>query len=528
MKCIITIELGTNGVRVFAFELNGRVIGSMKGYHPTFHTEPDKSEQDPEQIFITTLYLLKNLLNEYIHPKKHKVACICFSASMHSVLAVDKNGSPLGYAITWADNRAKKESEELRHSALGRSLYAATGTPIHPMSPLLKIAWIRHRDKERFRLTSKFLSIKSYIVHQLTGEYMMDYSIASATGLLNIHKVAWEADALQFAGITAAMLPDLAPVFTSAGRLKKAYQQSLGLPAETKIIIGSSDGCLATLGDGIKGEGKATITIEDSGAVRVMGPTVLKDERMRFFNYLLTEDCYVSGGPTNNAGNIFEWFTRQFGDFSHPYDMENSMRELIEEASKVPAGSDGLLFLPYLLGERAPIWNADARGAYFGLNIKHERKHFVRATIEGILYEIYSIGKTLGEQRTIKSLSVNGTFGTIPFWTQMISDMFNRPVRLRQRSHSVSFGAFLLSATEMGIYRSLDEAARTVELPDVYKPDKQRHAVYADYFAIFERLSGKLSDEFKAIATLQQEHASPADRIKTIPAKPITRKKQKQ
>ncbi|HVW61193.1 MAG TPA: gluconokinase [Puia sp.] len=512
MRCIITIELGTYGVRVFAFDLDGHVIGSMKGYHPTFHTEPDKSEQDPEQIFITTLYLLKNLLNEYIHPKKHKVVCICFSASMHSVLAVDKNGNPLGYAITWADNRAKKEAQELRSSFLGKSLYAATGTPIHPMSPLLKIAWIRRHDKERFRLTSKFLSIKSYIVHQLTGEYIVDYSIASATGLLNIHTVAWEADALKYAGITSAKMPDLAPVFTSAGRLKKAYQQSLGLPAETKILIGSSDGILATLGDGIKGEGKATITIEDSGAVRVMGPAVLKDENMRFFNYLLTEDCYVSGGPTNNAGNIFEWFTRQFGEFNNPYDMENSMQQLIEEASKVPAGSDGLLFLPYLLGERAPIWNADARGAYFGLNIKHERKHFVRATIEGLMYEIYSIGKTLGEQRNIKSLSVNGSFGAIPFWTQMIADMFDRPVRLRQRSHSVSYGAYLLSATEMGIYKSLDEAARTVELPDVYKPDKQRHAVYAGYFGIFEKLSSKLSDEFKAIAALQQQHSPVNDK----------------
>lgn len=517
MQCIITIELGTNGVRVFAFDLDGHVIGSMKGYHPTFHTEPDYSEQDPEQIFITTLYLLKNLLNEYIHPKSYKVASICFCASMHSVLAVDKNGNPLGNAITWADNRARQEAQELRGSAPGKSLYTATGTPIHPMSPLLKISWIRHHDKERFASAAKFLSIKSYIIHQLTGEYMVDYSIASATGLMNIHRITWEQDALKYAGITSDKLPDLVPIFTPAGRLKKAYQQSLSLPAETKILIGSSDGCLATLGDGVLGEGKATITIEDSGAVRVMGPRVLKDDQMRFFNYLLTENCYVSGGPTNNGGNIFEWFTRQFGDFSNPYDIESSMQLLIEEASKVPAGSDGLLFLPYLLGERAPIWNADARGAYFGLNIKHERQHFVRATIEGILYEIYSIGKILGEQRDIKSLSVNGTFGVLPFWTQMMADMFNRPVRTRQRSHSVSFGAFLLSATEMGIYKSLDEAARTVDLPDVYPPDKQHHAVYADYFGIFEKLSTRLSEEFKAISDLQRKHAA-VQHSKTTPA----------
>lgn len=514
MKCIITIELGTNAVRVFAFDLNGQVIGSMKGHYPTFHTEPDHSEQDPEQMFITMLYVLKNLLNENIHPKKIEVACICFSASMHSVLAIDKNGVPLGNAITWADNRAKKEAQELRNSAGGKAIYTATGTPIHPMSPLLKIAWIKNNNAERFKLTSKFLSVKSYIIQQLTGEYLIDYSLASATGLLNIHSLKWEADALAFAGIHADMLPGLVPVFASAGKLKKAYQNSLGLPADTKIIVGSSDGCLATLGAGVWDEGKATITIEDSGAVRVVGKKVLQDEKQRFFNYLLTEDCYVSGGPTNNGGIIFEWFARQFGDFKNPFDLEYCMKELIVEASKVPAGSDGLLFLPYLLGERAPIWNANARGIFFGMNIKHERQHFVRATIEGILYEIYSIGKILEEHRTIDSLSINGSFASIPFCTQIIADLFNKPVNLRQNYHSVGLGAFLLSATEMGIYKNLDEAAQTVKLPDTFSPQPQNHAVYLSYFSIFERLSTKLFDEFEAIATLQQKNAEAQNRRK--------------
>jgi len=509
MNSIITVELGTYGIRVFAYDLNGQVIGSMKGHYPTFHTQPDYSEQDPEQIFITTLYVLKNVLNEYIHPKKRKVVSICFCGSMHSVLAVDINGNPLGNAITWSDNRAKKEAQQLRDSTMGKKLYEETGTPIHPMSPLVKIAWIRDYDRDRFNSTSKFLSIKSYIIHQLTGEYMIDYSIASATGLLNIHTVKWEDDALQYAGITADKLADVAPVLSKAGKLKKAYQQSLRLPADTKIIIGSSDGCLATLGDGIiKGEGKASITIEDSGAVRVIGTNVLKDEKMRFFNYLLTDNYYISGGPTNNGGNIFEWFTRQFGDFANQFDMEDNMGQLLEDAGNVPTGSDGLLFMPYLLGERAPIWNANARGAYFGLNIKHERKHFIRATIEGILYEIYSIGKTLEEQRSIKSLSVNGSFGTIPFCTQLIADIFNKPVQVRPQLHSVSFGAYLLSATEMGVYQSLDDAtAKPAEPLTIFTPNKQHHGIYADYFRIFERLSAKLSEEFEEIGNLQQKYA---------------------
>jgi gluconokinase len=265
---------------------------------------------------------------------------------------------------------------------------------------------------------------------------------------------------------------------------------------------------MATLGAGVWDEGKATITIEDSGAVRVVGKKVLQDEKQRFFNYLLTEDCYVSGGPTNNGGVIFEWFARQFGDFKNPFDLEDCMKELVTEASKVPVGSDGLLFLPYLLGERAPIWNANARGVYFGMNIKHERQHFVRATIEGILYEIYSIGKILEEHRTINSLSINGSFASIPFCTQIIADIFNKPVSLKQNYHSVGLGSFLLSATEMGIYKSLDEAAKTVQLPDTYKPQKQNHAVHAGYFSIFESLSTKLADEFAAIATLQHKGAA--------------------
>lgn len=502
--CVITIELGTNAVRVYAFDLTGNLIGSAKGAYPSFHPEPDYSEQDPEQMFITMLYVLKNFLTGKIHAEKYKVLTICFSASMHSVLAIDKNGVPLGNAITWADNRGKNEAKELKNNTIGKTIYKATGTPLHPMSPLVKIVWMKNKDKERFKKTYKFLSVKSYIIQQLTGDYIIDYSLASATGLFNIHKLKWDADALTYAGITSAKLPELVSVFHSTGKLRKEYQTSLGLSADTKIITGSSDGCMAALGAGVWSEGKATITIEDSGAMRVVGKEILKDEKQRFFNYVLTEGYYVSGGPTNNGGVIFEWFAKQFGDFKYAYDIENCMEELINDASKVAAGADGLLFLPYLLGERAPIWNANARGVYFGLNINHEQKHFVRATIEGILFEMYSIGKTLEEHRTIKSLSVNGSFATIPFCSQLIADIFNKPVGISKNTSSVGLGAFLLSATDMGIYKNLDDAAKSVEFAETFKPNKQNNATYKKYVDVFEKLSTKFNSEFEAIAALQQ------------------------
>jgi gluconokinase len=507
MDCIITIEIGTGAIKVVAFDLKGTVLGSSKGSYPTFHSRPDHSEQDPEQIFITMLYILKNFLNEKIHPRKHKVVCICFSSAMHSVLPIDKNGVPLGYAMVWSDNRAKKEADDLKKSALGKSLYKTTGTPIHAMSPLNKIAWLKNNDKQRFDLAQKFLSIKTYIIQQLTGEYIIDYSVASATGMLNIHTIRWEENALKHAGIATDKLADIVSVFYAPKKLKKEYQTSLGLPDKVKLLVGSSDGCMATLGAGVWGDGKATITLEESGAVRVVGKEVLQDQKQRLFNYLLTEDHYVSGGPTNNAGAVFEWYAKQFGDFKKAFDLQDCIENLIADAAKVPAGAGGLIFLPYLQGERAPIWNANARGVFFGLNIRHEQQHFVRATIEGIIYAFYSIGKTLQEHRSFKSLSANGTFASYPLWTQMIADIFNKPVHIKQGSgsDSVALGSFLLSATEIGLYKNLDEAAETVKLPDKFSPNKQLNNVYMKHYSVFERLGVKLFDEFEAIAKLQEE-----------------------
>ncbi|MEP6749903.1 MAG: gluconokinase, partial [Bacteroidota bacterium] len=503
-ECIVTIELGTNAVRIFAFNLKGEVIGETKGIYPTYHPQPDYSEQDPEQVFITMLYVLKNFLSEKIHAENYTVLTICFSAAMHSVLPIDKNGVPLRNAIIWSDNRGKNEARELKKTMLGKKIYRATGTPIHPMSPLIKITWIKNQDKQLFKKTYKFLSIKSYIIQQLTGEYLIDFSLASATGLFNNHHLTWDNDALDFAGITSAKLPDLVPVFHSPRKLKKEFQQSLGLPSGIRLITGSSDGCCATLGAGVWSEGKATVTIEDSGAMRVVGKQIIQDEKERFFNYVLTEKYYVSGGPTNNGAVVFEWFAKQFGTFKKAYDLENCMSELISDAAKVAPGSNGLLFLPYLLGERAPIWNANARGVYFGLNISHEQQHFTRAIIEGILYEIFSIGKTLEEHRNIESISVNGSFATIPFCSQIIADMFDKPVSICKNLNSVSLGSFLLSATELGLYKNLEEAAKSVVLSETFKPNMQNHDTYKKYFEIFESLSTKLSDEFQAIATLQQ------------------------
>ncbi|TAF49790.1 MAG: gluconokinase [Runella slithyformis] len=507
MDCIITVDIGTANVKVSAFDLGGKLLGRRKGSYPTFHPQPEHSEQDPEQVFLTVLYVLKNLLNDEVRTHRYRVAMVGFTASMHSVLPVSRQGVPLANAAIWADNRAHYEAAELKKSAHGAAIYEATGTPIHPMSPLTKIAWWARHEPRIFAKTYKFISIKEYVLFQLTGSYLIDYGMASATGLFNIHRLEWETQALDFAGIGASQLSEPVSVFHQVTLLKKEYAQMLGLPASTKLMMGGSDGCLATFGAGVIEEGAATITIGSSGAVRVASRQILQDNQQQFFNYLLTEGHYVSGGPTNSGGGAFEWFAQQFGTSLAHLDYEATTNQLLKEAENTPAGAAGLLFLPYILGARAPLWNANARGVYFGVNINHQRRHFARATVEGIVFEVYSIGKLLEKHRTIDSVYVNGAYASQPFWAQLLADVFGKTVSTNDNPDSASLGTALLMLTNIGVHSSLLEAAKTVKSGQTYRPNTVTHSEYKLLFDLFERLSRQLAEPFEAIAAYQEKLA---------------------
>jgi gluconokinase len=502
MECIITIDINTSAVKVHVYNLNGQDLYSRKGTYPTFHPQPDWSEQDPEQVFITTLFVVKNLLNEFVLPQKMKVSAICLSGSMHSVLPVNQKGVPLGNAIIWADNRGIQQVAQLNKSGLSASIYQHTGTPIHPMSPLMKIAWLQQNQQPHSAEIDKYISLKEYVIKQLTGEYIVDHSIASSTGLFDIHRLKWHTDALDFAGIKPSQLSETASVFYHHLKLKKEYATTWGISEQTPIILGASDGCLATLGAGIVGEGKATITIGSSAAVRVAGKSVLEDTQQRLFNYILAEGYYISGGPSNNAGVVFEWFAKQFGDFSGDLSLDEVIDDLFKSIAQIKVGSEGLIFLPYLLGERAPIWNANARGTYFGLNINHTQQHITRATLEGILFEIYSIGKLLEQFRIFDHLYVNGTFASHPICLQILADMFGKNIATNLRHDGVSTGAALMTLTHLGVFSHLEEASKTVRYDQIWEANPQNHQKYQQYFTLFQRLTDKLSDEFDLLASI--------------------------
>lgn len=503
MECVITIDIGTSGVKIVAYDMSGNQVAFKKGTYSILYPNANYSEQDPEQVFITVLFVLKDILQEQIFSKNIKVTSLVFSGSMHSVLPVDIKGTPLGNAIIWADNRAKKEADYIKNSKYASIIYQNSGTPIHPMSPLAKIAWIKNNCPEIFNKTYKFISIKEYIIYQFTNEYLIDYSMASATGLFNIKNKTWEQKSLDLFGLNANQFSEYTSIYNSSLRLKPSIASSLGLPKKTKLIIGSTDGCMATIGSGVYGNGQATISIGHTGAVRVLGKEIINDAEGRFFNYVLDDSTYISGGPTNNAGIVLEWFASNFRNQEIIYDFEDVAEELFKEATLVKSGSNGLVFLPYLLGERAPIWNSNARGCYFGINIKHEAKHFLRATIEGIILEIYSIGNILKNHRKIDNLHLTGKYASLPICAGIVADVFGKRVLLSSEEENINKGAALIGLIEAGVFHNLEEASKNIKFQRILEPNKENNEIYKKLFKIFERLTHKLTEEFDMLEELQ-------------------------
>lgn len=488
MTCFVGVDVGTTNVKALALPPDdlSQIIAHASAPVTTLNPEPGYAEQDPAEIWSAFVQVMAEVSRE-VAEAGHTITHVAFSTAMHSLLPMDADGSPLGNVILWSDNRAEAEATALRTNLadLGKTIHAETGTPIHPMIPLCKLAWLRENDPRLLRRAARFGSVKEFLWTRLTGEFAVDYSIASATGLFNAEKRQWSDQAVQYAGVRPEQLAT--PVPTTHQRPFKPSPESnaTGLTAEVSLVIAASDGCLANLGAGAIKAGTATLTIGTSGAIRQTVRKPLRDEQGRLFCYILDDDHYVVGGPTNNGGNVLEWATEKLTQLD--------TEAVLAEAEAIPAGSDGLLFMPYLQGERAPLWDASARGAYLNVDWQHTQAHFARAALEGVLFNLLSINQLLvdytGPARVIHA---NGGFAQSRFWVQMLADMAGIPVRLNASNESGSMGAILLTMKAVGLVVSLDEAAERVAFGDTFQPDPLRHRTYSDAFKKWQTGMSKL------------------------------------
>ena len=494
-QVVLGVDIRTTSTKVVAYDTEGRPGATHSAGYPLEEPRPGRAEQDPEQILAAVLECLRAVTDAVDGP----VAGLSFSSAMHTLIGLDADSRPLTPSLSWADSRSGEQAERLRASAGGLALHRRTGTPVHPMAPLPKLIWFREQQPEVFSKAATWLGIKDYVVLRMCEALVTDHSLASGTGLMDIHRLDWDPEALRLAGITTEQLPELLPTTHVLPGLSRATAETTGLPAGTPVVLGAGDGPLANLGLGAVDPGVAACSIGTSGALRVMVEKPAVDPLGGVFCYALTENHWAVGGAINNGGIVLDWA----GTSLAPDLGDGAAEGLLALAGSVPAGCGGLIMLPYLLSERAPHWSSLPRGAYIGLTREHRREHLVRAAIEGVCQQLALVLHSMRSAgNEVRQLRATGGFARSPLWRQMLADTLGMDISFPEGHEGSSFGAALLGMQALGLVPSIDVAADMVRISDTVRPDASASATYAALRPVFAELYNALMPTYRSLRRL--------------------------
>lgn len=505
---MLGVDIGTTSTKAVLFTESGEIVQQENIGYPLYTPDISTAEQDPEEIFQAVVKSISNVMSlSRIAPDK--LLFISFSSAMHSVIAIDENDQPLTQCITWADNRSEAWARKIKQELNGHEVYKRTGTPIHPMSPLSKIAWIVNDRPELAAKVKKYIGIKEYVFNKFFNRYVVDHSLASAMGMMNLKNLAWDEEALQIAGVSSDQLSELVPTTEIFSDCNPRLAKKLGISPQTSFVIGASDGVLSNIGVNAIGKGEVAVTIGTSGAIRTVIDHPQTDEKGRIFCYALTEKHWVIGGPVNNGGMVLRWIRDEFASAEvetakrlgiDPYEV------LTKIAERVRPGADGLLFHPYLAGERAPLWNPDVRGSFFGLTMSHKKEHMIRAALEGVIYNLYTVFLALLEvmDEPVVRIQATGGFARSDVWRQMMADIFDLEVVVPESYESSCLGACILGLYATGEIDSFDVVSDMIGSTFKHTPIESDVQEYRELLPIFINLSRVLEREYTSIAKYQR------------------------
>lgn len=500
--CTIGIDMGTTNVKAIAFDALGHEVGRADQTLSLHHDGDGAAEQDPIQVYAAVAQVIGQAA-EQAYGRGFTVERVGLSAAMHSLIPVDQRDQPLMQALTWMDTRAEAQAHALWDSPEGKAIYARTGTPIHAMAPIAKLLWLRQQRPHVFEQAARFVSLKEWIWHTWFGEWKVDESIASATGLYNLRGRDWDAGALEVAGITRGQLSAIVP--TSYVRERPEGVRSGEAPPARPVLfnIGASDGVLANLGAGTVASGSMVMTIGTSCAVRSATTEPVTDPETRAFCYVLDDTRYIVGGPSNSGGIVLDWLYHvalghQRAAAAPPGVVDAGFAEIMHAAEHAPRAPD-LYCVPYVAGERAPLWHADAKAVIFGLQLQHSSADIMRAAVEGILLNAYWIAEGLFAHVGRPAHIVASGKVLQPEWVRhMAADIFGVPIVFRGAVDASAAGAAIMAeaATGMG---SLDERARNAVEVTETMVQPTAGDVYARKFAGFQQIvrtltTGALAD----------------------------------
>lgn len=478
------VDIGTTGCRSVVYSDQARMITSSEKLYSTQSPKPGWAEQDPMEV----LARVEESIGEAVRQARqmgYEAAMMSFSAVNHGVILM-REGKPLGPFIIWADNRSIEITETWKRDGLGEKFYHKTGCPVHPMYVPGKLAWLKKYQPEIFTAADHFISIKELLFLHWFGRYVIDASIASSSGLFNVHRLDWDEEILERIQIQRSQLSTIVPTTEVFQLTNPDLRERLGLSENVQVVIGAGDGVLSSLGAGGIEPGEVTVMIGTSGAARITVEQPTFDPQGRTWCYYLASGAWVVGGAINNAGLTLQWVRQKWLNGV-------SFAEVERLAAETPAGSEGLFLLPFLTGERSPHWDPSLRASLYGLDFAHGAGHFARSAMEGVAYRIRSVFEPIAELAgKIRSIRIGGGFMSSPTWVQIVTEVLNFPLEVLDEPQGSAYGAVILGWLAIGKLNSLQESKILSRVERVLHPDVKNVDFYQNQYQRYQNLYQKI------------------------------------
>ena len=510
MALLIGIDIGTSGTKTLLCDERGRILASVTEEYPLSRPQPNWSEQEPEDWWQATERSVKGVLRE-ANVDGREVKGIGLSGQMHGLVLLDENNEVLRPAILWNDQRTAEECAEITSKIGAGRLIDLTCNPALTGFTAPKILWVRKHEPEIYEKARHILLPKDYIRFRLTGEFATEMSDASGMLLLDVKNRCWSKAVLSELGIDEALLPACHESQEVSGRLTAEVGAELGLSHNTAVVGGGGDQAAGAVGNGIVKTGVISATLGTSGVVFAFSDDVQTDPlgRVHTFCHGVPGKWHVMGVMLS-AGGSLQWYRNNLGELEcdqarrmdvDPYEI------LCEEAEAAPAGSEGLIFLPYLTGERTPHANPNAKAGWIGLTARHGKAEMIRSTLEGISYgmrDSLEIIKGMGVE--VSEIRISGGGARSRLWRQICADVFNHPVCTINASEGPAFGVALLAGVGTGVWGSVEEACeQTIKVVSETPVNPAEAAIYERYYPVYQKLYASLKDDFDTISAIVQE-----------------------
>lgn len=489
MTMLLGIDLGTSSVKTALIEAGtNRHIASASQEYPVLHPQAGYAEQHPEDWWGAVV----DTVQKVVHEGGKDVAGIAICGQMHGFACIGKDGELVRPAIIWADTRSVAEVDSLTDQ-IRKHPDKFSGINGLPAAGFMSVTlmWLAQHEPETLGKTHQVILPKDYIRYRMTGTLASDYSDASATGLFDVATNTWSGTMLDTCGIDAAIMPELLQSAEVAGTLRRDVAEILGLQAGIPVVAGSADLPSQALGFGLIHPGMGMVTVGTGGQVvtPLVKPEVDPDYRYYVFTHSAPDRWYAQAAILS-AGLSLRWLRDTLNMTADPV----AYPRLSALASDVPAGADGLLFLPYLAGERTPLMNPSASGMFFGLRLHHSTGHLARSVMEGVAFALKSCLQLVAGDA--EQVILSGGAGNSAVWRQILADVFDVPLLLADSAPHSCIGLSLLAGIGAGIYADMDEATSGLRLPEqVIEPDREQVARYQTRYEQFLRLYPLLKDE---------------------------------